>query len=153
MDKQIIKEWVRDTITTRTPYNVTIKNLTASFADGLAFAALVHCLCRDHVKKLPTWDTITTSTPYERLTWAFAFAEKQLHTAPLLDAVDTIGYQDQKSIMLYLNTMRTAVGARTGSPVTQKNSPGQQLLLHVKNKTNGEVTSIIPSAFLLGMGT
>ena len=112
MNKSVLKKWVRGHVQ---PYGVKITNLSTSFGDGLAFAALVHQLLSLSLSSLPssagrvpTWASLTDDTPLARMAWAFDTAQRQLRTEPLLDAADTVDYQDQRSIMLYLNTLRNA---------------------------------------------
>ena len=113
--KKVIKDWVRATIS-RPPYDITIKNLTKSWADGLAFAALIHSLSTIGRKKEPyKWTFMLNATPLKRLELAFDSAKQILRVEPLLDADDTVGYQDSKSILLYLTTIRTKVAGSTGS--------------------------------------
>jgi hypothetical protein len=128
MNKSVLKKWVRGHVQ---PYGVKITNLSTSFGDGLAFAALVHQLLSLSLSSLPSsaggvpsWASLTDDTPLARMAWAFDTAQQQLQTEPLLDAADTVDYQDQRSIMLYLNTMRNAFGRTTGgSSPTLPNPP------------------------------
>ena len=95
--KKLLKEWVRACVT-RPPYNITITNLSKSFGDGKAFSALVHSLSTVVLKKEPySWQKIQTQTPLQRMTLAFNTAQRVLRVDSLLDADDTVGYQDQKS--------------------------------------------------------
>jgi hypothetical protein len=139
--KSMLKQWVRACIS-RPPYNVTISNLSKSWGDGMAFAALVHSLTAVGRRKEPfSWSSVLKATPLERLTWAFDAAKKNLGTDSLLDAEDTIGYQDQKSIMLYLSTIRSAVNASTGgSRSLGANSGGT--LFPTKKTTKAKAKSI-----------
>ena len=65
--KSMLKDWVRACIS-RPPYNVTIRNLSKSWGDGLAFAALVHSLSTVGSKKEPySWASCRTATPLHHL--------------------------------------------------------------------------------------
>ena len=82
--------------------NVEISNFTTSFADGLAFCALVHA----HDPKALDFKSCDPGNALENLEKAFSAAEK-LGVNRLLDPEDIAGQQeiDQKSVMMYVSEM------------------------------------------------
>lgn len=146
MNKKNIKEWVRSCISI-SPYNLKIKNLTSSFKDGLVFAAIVHL----HLNKSTSnylWSDVVNATPLQRCQLAFDTAKEVLHVEPLLDAEDIVEYQDEHSIMLYINTIKNRVADTTRNKIdsvvvsnnTRRNERRQgSSAINVRKKKKGTV--------------
>ncbi|XP_074043871.1 utrophin-like isoform X2 [Macrotis lagotis] len=98
--EKILLSWVRQS--TR-PYNqVNVLNFTTSWADGLAFNAVLH----RHKPDLFNWDRVTKMSPIERLEHAFNMAQKHLGIEKLLDPEDVaVQLPDKKSIIMYLTSL------------------------------------------------
>ncbi|XP_053567811.1 utrophin isoform X2 [Bombina bombina] len=98
--EKILLSWVRQS--TRPYSEVNVLNFTTSWADGLAFNALLH----RHKSDLFSWEKIMKLPPLERLDHAFNFAKKHLGIERLLDAEDVaVQLPDKKSILMYLTSL------------------------------------------------
>ncbi|RXN07760.1 utrophin-like [Labeo rohita] len=91
--EKILLSWVRNC--TRNYNNVNVLNFTTSWADGLAFNAILHHF-RPHGF---SWEEVVSLTPVERLDRAFTFAKDQLNIERLLDP------EDKKSIIMYVTSL------------------------------------------------
>lgn len=81
--------------------NVNVRNFTSSWADGLAFNAIIH----KHRPDLIQYDKLSKSEPIKNLNNAFQVAEDKLGLARLLDAEDVCtDNPDEKSIITYVVT-------------------------------------------------
>ena len=133
---------------------VPVADFTASFQDGLAFAAIVHC----HRPHLFDFEAVRRRmTPAERLDLAFGAIEKHLGITRLLDPEDLVK-PDKKSVMTYLMCMYEvlpheddfvpAVAASKKSPCpspsSKNNLIGSPLKTPIKDMTNGRERSIAP---------
>lgn len=79
--------------------DVSVRNFTSSWQDGLAFNAVLHYYSPDAFD----FDAVRQMDPPSRLAHAFGFAEKRLNVQRLLDLEDVLGEKiDKKSIMTYL---------------------------------------------------
>ncbi|XP_051515683.1 utrophin-like isoform X5 [Myxocyprinus asiaticus] len=97
---KILLSWVRNC--TRNYDNVNVLNFTTSWADGLAFNAILHHF-RPHGF---SWEKVVHLTPVERLEHAFTFAKDQLSIERLLDPEDVaVQLPDKKSIIMYVTSL------------------------------------------------
>ncbi|XP_051517186.1 dystrophin-like [Myxocyprinus asiaticus] len=97
--EKILLSWVRNC--TRNYDNVNVLNFTTSWADGLAFNAVLHHF-RPHGF---SWEEVVNLTPVERLEHAFTFAKDQLNIERLLDPEDVaVQLPDKKSIIMYVTS-------------------------------------------------
>ncbi|XP_050952998.1 dystrophin isoform X7 [Labeo rohita] len=98
--EKILLSWVRNC--TRNYNNVNVLNFTTSWADGLAFNAILHHF-RPHGF---SWEEVVSLTPVERLDRAFTFAKDQLNIERLLDPEDVaVQLPDKKSIIMYVTSL------------------------------------------------
>ncbi|XP_053316532.1 utrophin isoform X2 [Spea bombifrons] len=98
--EKILLSWVRQS--TRPYSQVNVLNFTTSWADGLAFNALLH----RHKPDLFSWEKLTKLSPLERLDHAFNVAKKDLGIERLLDPEDVaVQLPDKKSILMYLTSL------------------------------------------------
>ncbi|XP_027706465.1 utrophin isoform X3 [Vombatus ursinus] len=98
--EKILLSWVRQS--TRPYSQVNVLNFTTSWADGLAFNAVLH----RHKPDLFNWDRVTKMSPVERLEHAFSKAQKHLGIEKLLDPEDVaVQLPDKKSIIMYLTSL------------------------------------------------
>uniref|UniRef100_A0A5F8H924 Utrophin n=1 Tax=Monodelphis domestica TaxID=13616 RepID=A0A5F8H924_MONDO len=98
--EKILLSWVRQS--TRPYSQVNVLNFTTSWADGLAFNAVLH----RHKPDLFNWDRVTKMSPIERLEHAFNKAQKHLGIEKLLDPEDVaVPLPDKKSIIMYLTSL------------------------------------------------
>ncbi|KAF1641079.1 Utrophin, partial [Eudyptes chrysocome] len=98
--EKILLSWVRQS--TRPYSQVNVLNFTTSWADGLAFNAVIH----RHKPELFSWDKITKMSPAERLEHAFSIAKNHLGIEKLLDPEDVaVQLPDKKSIIMYLTSL------------------------------------------------
>ncbi|KAM6271852.1 utrophin isoform 1-T1 [Spheniscus humboldti] len=98
--EKILLSWVRQS--TRPYSQVNVLNFTTSWADGLAFNAVIH----RHKPELFSWDKITKMSPVERLEHAFSIAKNHLGIEKLLDPEDVaVQLPDKKSIIMYLTSL------------------------------------------------
>ncbi|CAG0920654.1 unnamed protein product [Notodromas monacha] len=98
--KKTLLQWVKTNITDK--YGIPVKDFGASWRDGRAFLAIVHCID-------PALVDITMLNPQgpwtnmTRLETAFKVAERHLGVSPLMDAEDVdVAKPDEKSIMTYV---------------------------------------------------
>ncbi|XP_009978227.1 PREDICTED: utrophin-like, partial [Tauraco erythrolophus] len=77
--EKILLSWVRQS--TRPYSQVNVLNFTTSWADGLAFNAVIH----RHKPELFSWDKVIKMSPVERLEHAFSIAKNHLGIEKLLD--------------------------------------------------------------------
>uniref|UniRef100_A0A8C2D864 Utrophin n=1 Tax=Cyprinus carpio TaxID=7962 RepID=A0A8C2D864_CYPCA len=98
--EKILLSWVRNC--TRNYNNVNVLNFTTSWADGLAFNAILH-----HFRPQGfSWEEVVHLTPVERLDHAFTFAKDQLNIERLLDPEDVaVQLPDKKSIIMYVTSL------------------------------------------------
>uniref|UniRef100_A0A803V1J6 Utrophin n=1 Tax=Ficedula albicollis TaxID=59894 RepID=A0A803V1J6_FICAL len=98
--EKILLSWVRQS--TRPYSQVNVLNFTTSWADGLAFNALIH----RHKPELFSWDKVTKMSPVDRLENAFSIAKNNLGIEKLLDPEDVaVQLPDKKSIIMYLTSL------------------------------------------------
>ncbi|NXR27570.1 UTRO protein, partial [Cinclus mexicanus] len=98
--EKILLSWVRQS--TRPYSQVNVLNFTTSWADGLAFNAVIH----RHKPELFSWDQVTKMSPVERLENAFNIAKNHLGIEKLLDPEDVaVQLPDKKSIIMYLTSL------------------------------------------------
>uniref|UniRef100_A0A8B9IP64 Utrophin n=1 Tax=Anser cygnoides TaxID=8845 RepID=A0A8B9IP64_ANSCY len=98
--EKILLSWVRQS---SRPYSqVNVLNFTTSWADGLAFNAVIH----RHRPELFSWDEVIKMSPVERLEHAFSIAKNHLEIEKLLDPEDVaVQLPDKKSIIMYLTSL------------------------------------------------
>ncbi|XP_037700767.1 utrophin isoform X4 [Choloepus didactylus] len=98
--EKILLSWVRQA--TRPYGQVNVLNFTTSWADGLAFNALLH----RHRPDLFSWESVVSMSPAERLEHAFGKAQHYLGIEKLLDPEDVaVQLPDKKSIIMYLTSL------------------------------------------------
>ncbi|NXE75481.1 UTRO protein, partial [Cochlearius cochlearius] len=98
--EKILLSWVRQS--TRPYSQVNVLNFTTSWADGLAFNAVIH----RHKPELFSWDKVIKMSPTERLEHAFSIAKNHLGIEKLLDPEDVaVQLPDKKSIIMYLTSL------------------------------------------------
>uniref|UniRef100_A0A663MQL5 Utrophin n=1 Tax=Athene cunicularia TaxID=194338 RepID=A0A663MQL5_ATHCN len=98
--EKILLSWVRQS--TRPYSQVNVLNFTTSWADGLAFNAVIH----RHKPEFFSWDKVIKMSPVERLEHAFSIAKNQLGIEKLLDPEDVaVQLPDKKSIIMYLTSL------------------------------------------------
>ncbi|NXG19659.1 UTRO protein, partial [Grallaria varia] len=98
--EKILLSWVRQS--TRPYSQVNVLNFTTSWADGLAFNAVIH----RHKPELFSWDKVLKMSPAERLENAFNIAKNHLGIEKLLDPEDVaVQLPDKKSIIMYLTSL------------------------------------------------
>ncbi|NWU78824.1 UTRO protein, partial [Onychorhynchus coronatus] len=98
--EKILLSWVRQS--TRPYSQVNVLNFTTSWADGLAFNAVIH----RHKPELFSWDKVLKMGPVERLENAFNVAKSHLGIEKLLDPEDVaVPLPDKKSIIMYLTSL------------------------------------------------
>ncbi|XP_072437733.1 utrophin-like isoform X5 [Chiloscyllium punctatum] len=98
--EKILLSWVRQS--TRPYKQVNVLNFTTSWADGLAFNAILH----RHRPGLFSWDKITKMSAVNRLEHAFDMAKKHLEIERLLDPEDiAVCLPDKKSIIMYVTSL------------------------------------------------
>ncbi|XP_054018725.1 utrophin isoform X4 [Dryobates pubescens] len=98
--EKILLSWVRQS--TRPYSQVNVLNFTTSWADGLAFNAVIH----RHKPELFSWDKVLKMSPVERLEHAFSTAKNHLGIEKLLDPEDVaVQLPDKKSIIMYLTSL------------------------------------------------
>ncbi|XP_032999821.1 utrophin isoform X2 [Lacerta agilis] len=98
--EKILLSWVRQS--TRPYSEVNVLNFTTSWADGLAFNAVIH----RHKPELFSWDKVTKMAPVDRLEHAFNIAKNRLGIEKLLDPEDVaVQLPDKKSIIMYLTSL------------------------------------------------
>ncbi|NXS26231.1 UTRO protein, partial [Pomatostomus ruficeps] len=98
--EKILLSWARQS--TRPYSQVNVLNFTTSWADGLAFNAVIH----RHKPELFSWDKVTKMSPTERLENAFSIAKNHLGIEKLLDPEDVaVQLPDKKSIIMYLTSL------------------------------------------------
>ncbi|XP_032238380.2 alpha-actinin-1 [Nematostella vectensis] len=85
------------------PYkNVSVKNFTTSFKDGLAFCALIH----RHRPDLIDYDSLRKEDPLYNLNKAFDVAEQYLDIPRMLDPEDMVETErpDERAVMTYVSS-------------------------------------------------
>ncbi|XP_032538254.1 utrophin isoform X4 [Chiroxiphia lanceolata] len=98
--EKILLSWVRQS--TRPYSQVNVLNFTTSWADGLAFNAVIH----RHKPELFSWDKVLKMAPVERMENAFSIAKNHLGIEKLLDPEDVaVQLPDKKSIIMYLTSL------------------------------------------------
>ncbi|KAM8945515.1 utrophin [Pelodytes ibericus] len=98
--EKILLSWVRQS--TRPYSQVNVLNFTTSWADGLAFNAIIH----RHKPDLFSWEKVSRLSPLERLDHAFSVAKKGLGIEKLLDPEDVaVPLPDKKSILMYVTSL------------------------------------------------
>ncbi|XP_067900301.1 utrophin-like isoform X3 [Heterodontus francisci] len=98
--EKILLSWVRQS--TRPYKQVNVLNFTTSWADGLAFNAILH----RHRPGLFIWDKVTKMSAVGRLEHAFNMAKKHLGIEKLLDPEDiAVTLPDKKSIIMYVTSL------------------------------------------------
>ncbi|XP_059842070.1 utrophin-like isoform X5 [Hypanus sabinus] len=98
--EKLLLSWVRQSTQ---PYKqVNVLNFTTSWADGLAFNAILH----RHKPGLFSWDKVTKMTAVGRLEHAFNIAKQHLGIEKLLDSEDiAVTLPDKKSIIMYVTSL------------------------------------------------
>lgn len=122
--------------------NVNVRNFTSSWADGLAFNAIIH----KHRPDLIQYDKLSKAEPLKNLNNAFQVAEDKLGLAPLLDAEDVCtDNPDEKSIITYVVTYyhyfskmkaETVQGRRIGGVMGKAMENEKLIQDYEKNTTN-----------------
>ncbi|XP_078412683.1 utrophin isoform X4 [Cetorhinus maximus] len=98
--EKILLSWVRQS--TRPYKQVNVLNFTTSWADGLAFNAILH----RHKPGLISWDKVMKMSALGRLEHAFNMAKKHLGIEKLLDPEDiAVSLPDKKSIIMYVTSL------------------------------------------------
>ncbi|NWI18791.1 DMD protein, partial [Crypturellus soui] len=99
--EKILLSWVRQS--TRNYPQVNVINFTSSWADGLAFNALLH----SHRPDLFDWNAVASQqSPVQRLDHAFNVARQHLGIEKLLDPEDVATVcPDKKSIFMYVTSL------------------------------------------------
>uniref|UniRef100_W5K083 Utrophin n=1 Tax=Astyanax mexicanus TaxID=7994 RepID=W5K083_ASTMX len=98
--EKTLLSWVRHC--TRNHDSVNVLNFTTSWADGLAFNAILHHF-RPHGF---SWEKILAMSPVQRLDHAFTFAKNELNIEKLLDPEDVaVQLPDKKSILMYVTSL------------------------------------------------
>ncbi|KAM4633849.1 utrophin isoform 3-T3 [Polymixia lowei] len=98
--EKILLSWVRQC--SRSYPEVNVLNFTTSWADGLAFNAILHRF-RPNVF---SWEQVVRLSPVERLDHAFTVAKDQLAIERLLDPEDmAVQLPDKKSIIMYVTSL------------------------------------------------
>ncbi|CAH2053923.1 unnamed protein product, partial [Iphiclides podalirius] len=105
---------------------VNIRNFTTSWADGLAFNALLH----RWRPQLFDYAAVLRATPHARLDHAFALAHDHLAIARLLDPEDVnTAHPDKKSIMMYVMCLfQSLPHASDDLPEPVENAPASRPL-------------------------
>ncbi|KAJ8355724.1 hypothetical protein SKAU_G00185180 [Synaphobranchus kaupii] len=98
--EKILLSWVRQS--TRSYDQVNVLNFTTSWADGLAFNAVLH-----HFRPSAfSWEKVQALAPVERMQHAFTVAKDQLGIERLLDPEDVaVQLPDKKSIIMYVTSL------------------------------------------------
>ncbi|XP_045555407.1 dystrophin isoform X5 [Salmo salar] len=99
--EKILLSWVRQS--TKDYPHVNVVNFSSSWADGLAFNALIH----SHRPELFDWSIVEKQkSAMERLDHAFSKAEQTLGIDRLLDAEDVaVLHPDKKSVIMYITSL------------------------------------------------
>ncbi|KAL1021783.1 hypothetical protein UPYG_G00017880 [Umbra pygmaea] len=99
--EKILLSWVRQS--TKDYPSVNVVNFSSSWADGLAFNALLH----SHRPELFDWSNVEKMhTALERLEHAFRQAEQALGIDRLLDPEDVaVLHPDKKSVIMYITSL------------------------------------------------
>nr|XP_032823703.1 smoothelin-like isoform X1 [Petromyzon marinus]XP_032823704.1 smoothelin-like isoform X1 [Petromyzon marinus]XP_032823705.1 smoothelin-like isoform X1 [Petromyzon marinus] len=100
--KQTILDWVRSK--TDRYENVTIKNFSSSWCDGMAFCALVH----SYFPEAFDFAKLSPQNPRHNFQLAFTCAEQLAHCDPLLDVDDMIMMgkkPDSKCVFTYVQSL------------------------------------------------
>jgi len=92
-------QWCQDS--TENYKNVRIINFNSSWADGLAFCAIIH---RYRPNLIP-YDQLTQKNPRFNFQLAFDVAEKNLGIGKLINVEDILKYQDEFWITTYLGEL------------------------------------------------
>ncbi|KAJ8009626.1 hypothetical protein DPEC_G00090860 [Dallia pectoralis] len=99
--EKILLSWVRQCTRTYKDY-VNVLNFTTSWADGLAFNAILHFFRPDAM----SWDRVLSLNVVDRLDHAFTVAKDQLAIERLLDPEDVaVQLPDKKSIIMYVTSL------------------------------------------------
>jgi len=103
--KQSLLLWVQNKTASNSYVNV--KDFSRSWADGMAFAALVSHFCPG---KIPI-DKLTPQTRRENFQYAFKVADDEFGVYPLLDVEDMVAMDapDWKSVFAYVQIMYQAM--------------------------------------------
>ncbi|XP_029903345.1 dystrophin isoform X2 [Myripristis murdjan] len=98
--EKILLSWVRQC--SRSYPEVNVLNFTTSWADGLAFNAILHCFRPNAF----SWQQVIRLSPVERLDHAFTVAKDELGIERLLDPEDVaVQLPDKKSIIMYVTSL------------------------------------------------
>ncbi|XP_028970380.2 LOW QUALITY PROTEIN: dystrophin [Esox lucius] len=99
--EKILLSWVRQ-CTRSYQDHVNVLNFTTSWADGLAFNAILHCFRPNAM----SWDRVLSLSAVDRLDHAFTVAKDQLAIERLLDPEDVaVQLPDKKSIIMYVTSL------------------------------------------------
>jgi hypothetical protein len=103
--KQSLLIWVQSK--TQGANYVAVKDFSRSWADGMAFVALVNHYCPG---KIPV-DTLTPETRRKNFEWAFKVADEEFGVYPLLDVNDMVELEnpDWKSVFAYVQILYQAM--------------------------------------------
>lgn len=96
--KQALLEWCRNRVSGYK--NVKIENFSSSWADGLAFCALIHCFFPDAFD----FNSLTPQNRRKNFSTAFSTAERLANIPSILDVEDMVvmPIPDWKSVFTYL---------------------------------------------------
>jgi len=97
--KELVLNWVQDTLK---EYPLSITNFSSSWADGLAFCALIHSFFPESF----SWESLKPEERRENFTLAFKAAEDLANIDPLLEVEDMMLFEkpDWKCVFTYVQS-------------------------------------------------